>query len=321
MKTIKAIIFILIFNTSISAQTITIPELNNSVTDLTETLNDSEISQLKAKLLNFENDSLGQFVILLIPTTGTEIIEEYSIRLAEKWKIGFKDKDNGIIMLIAKNDRKIRIEVGYGLENRITDADTRNIIYEQIIPEFKNGSYYDGINNGISAISDIIKVDKISKSQILLIINKKNNAPEKEINWLIPAIFALIISIMLPAFLFKQNILFFIILLIIVTGVNYFIGQHLSNSVGIIFAVISGFSIASIILIKLLVLIFGKNGGSSSSSFFDGGYSSSSSSNNWSSSSNNWGSSSSNSSSTYSSSSGYSGGGGSFGGGGATGSW
>ncbi|MCD4665867.1 MAG: TPM domain-containing protein, partial [Bacteroidales bacterium] len=112
MKTIKIILTFLFFSviSSISAQTIQIPELNSPVTDLVGILSESEINFLENKLIVFEKDSIGQIAILIIPTTGDETIEEYSIRLAEKWEIGSSQNDNGLILLVAKEDRTLRIE-------------------------------------------------------------------------------------------------------------------------------------------------------------------------------------------------------------------
>ena len=100
-----------------------IPPLSAHVTDLTQTLSAQEKQALDAKLADWEARTGNQLAVLIVPTTQPEPIEAYSIRVAEKWQIGRKGKDNGVLFLVAKNDKKMRIEVGYGFEGTLTDAD------------------------------------------------------------------------------------------------------------------------------------------------------------------------------------------------------
>ncbi|MCS7205721.1 MAG: YgcG family protein [Leptospiraceae bacterium] len=129
-----------------------IPPLTGRVVDLTNTLTETQINQLTNKLEQIEQTTKAQVVVVLLPTTGIETIEEYSIRLAEEWKIGRKGYDDGLILLVAKEDRKIRLEVGYGLEGIIPDAIAKRILSEVIIPEFRKGNFYEGIDKGIDVI-------------------------------------------------------------------------------------------------------------------------------------------------------------------------
>jgi uncharacterized protein len=122
------------------------------VTDQTRTLSAAEISSLNQKLAAFELETTNQIVVLLIPSLQGESLEDYSIRLAEKWKIGQKGKNNGVILLVVKNDKKLRIEVGYGLEGALPDALAGSIIRNEIAPGFKAGHFYQGIDAGINAI-------------------------------------------------------------------------------------------------------------------------------------------------------------------------
>lgn len=137
------------------------------VTDETGTLSSSEISALNSKLSNEDKETSNQIIVYLISTLDGESLEDISIRLAEKNKIGKKDRNNGVLMLIVKDDKKIRIEVGYGLEGVLTDAKSSSIIRNDITPSFKSGSYYEGINKGVDAIISTIKgeytADKKSK--------------------------------------------------------------------------------------------------------------------------------------------------------------
>lgn len=122
------------------------------VTDLTGTLSREEIIKLNKKLAAFEKETTNQIVVLLIPFLKGDNLEDFSIRLAEKWKVGQKGKNNGVILLIVKNDRKIRIEVGYGLEGALPDALAGAIIRQEIAPRFRAGQFYQGIEAGLKAI-------------------------------------------------------------------------------------------------------------------------------------------------------------------------
>ena len=139
------------------AQEVAIPDLKNRVTDLTGTLSSAEIDQLERRLSAHEQEMGGQVAVLVIPTTGDESIEQYSIRVAESWKIGREEVDDGVIFLVAMEDRKMRIEVGYGLEGALTDAQSKRIITNVVTPEFRSGHYYKGISAGVEVILSAIQ--------------------------------------------------------------------------------------------------------------------------------------------------------------------
>jgi len=113
-----------------------VPALTGRVVDLTGTLTADQKTALEAKLAAFEAEKGAQIAVLLVPTTQPEAIEQYSIRVVEAWKLGRKGVDDGVLLLIAKNDRKMRIEVGYGLEGVLPDAVAKRIISEVITPFF-----------------------------------------------------------------------------------------------------------------------------------------------------------------------------------------
>ena len=136
--------------------------LKQYVVDETSTLSSSELSSLIKKLQDFDKQSSTQIVVYLINTLEGESLEDVSVRIAEKNKIGRKDKNNGVLLLVVKNDRKIRIEVGYGLEGTLTDATSSQIIRRDITPSFKNGNYYEGINKGVDAIISVTKGEYIA---------------------------------------------------------------------------------------------------------------------------------------------------------------
>jgi len=105
--------------------------------------------------------------VLIVPTTEPEAIEQYSIRVADAWKIGREKEDDGVIVVIAKNDRKMRIEVGYGLEGAIPDAYAKRIISEQMGPKFKRGDFYGGLNAATDQIAGLIEGEDLPPPQIL----------------------------------------------------------------------------------------------------------------------------------------------------------
>jgi uncharacterized protein len=107
---------------------------------------------LESKLAAFEQETTNQIVVAIFPSLEGESLEDYSIRLAEKWKIGQKGKDNGIILLIFPNDRRLRIEVGYGLEAALPDAYASRIIEEKLKPNFRHGNFYTGIDQAVDAL-------------------------------------------------------------------------------------------------------------------------------------------------------------------------
>lgn len=134
-----------------------VPPLKSHVTDLTETLSGTEITQLEQQLAGFESKKGSQVVVLIVPTTQPETIEQYSIRVAETWKLGRKGIDDGVLLLVAKNDRTLRIETGYGLEGVLPDALARRIIDEIIVPGFRRGDFFGGLQAGVEQIISVIE--------------------------------------------------------------------------------------------------------------------------------------------------------------------
>ncbi|HSY08417.1 MAG TPA: YgcG family protein [Steroidobacteraceae bacterium] len=134
-----------------------IPKLEARVTDLTGTLTAEQQSALEEKLAAFEARKGAQIVVLLVPTTHPEEIEQYSIRVVEQWRIGRAHVDDGALLIVAKNDRRVRIEVGYGLEGALPDAIANRIIAETIRPLFAQNDFYGGINAGVEQIARVIE--------------------------------------------------------------------------------------------------------------------------------------------------------------------
>lgn len=139
-----------------AADQVPVPALRATVTDLTQTLTPEQISALDTQLRAVQTRKGSQVAILLVPTTAPESIEQYSIRVAEAWKLGRKGIDDGALVLVAKDDRAVRIEVGYGLEGVLNDATTNRIIRQLIVSQFRAGNYYQGISDATTRVIQLI---------------------------------------------------------------------------------------------------------------------------------------------------------------------
>jgi uncharacterized protein len=135
---------------------VAVPPLTGRVVDKTATLGSSDIASLDQTLKDFEAKKGSQIAVLIVPTTQPETIEQYSLRVAEAWKIGRKKIDDGAILVVAKDDRKLRIEVGYGLEGALTDVTAKRIIDEVITPKFRSGDFAGGISDGVNRILRVV---------------------------------------------------------------------------------------------------------------------------------------------------------------------
>ncbi len=144
-----AILSIVLFVGCISQD---IPSPKGYVNDFANMIPDDKERSLESFLVNYEQKTTNEIVVVTVETIGDKTIEDYTIHLAEKWKVGKKEKDNGVILLIAEKERKIRIEVGYGLEPVLTDAKAKLIIEREMTPLFKSGDYAAGIRAGANAV-------------------------------------------------------------------------------------------------------------------------------------------------------------------------
>jgi uncharacterized protein len=134
-----------------------VPPLERRVTDLTGTLAPAEQQQLEDRLARFEQGKGAQVAVLLVPTTAPETIEEYGIRVAEQWKLGRQGVDDGVLLLVAVEDRALRIEVGYGLEGVMPDVIAKRIVSDVITPYFRQGDYAGGLQAGVERIISVIE--------------------------------------------------------------------------------------------------------------------------------------------------------------------
>jgi uncharacterized protein len=135
---------------------VAVPPLSGRVVDQTGTLSSGDIASLTQTLKNLETRKGSQIAVLIVPTTQPETIEQYSIRVAEAWKIGRKKIDDGALLVVATNDRKLRIEVGYGLEGALNDVTAKRMIDEVITPKFRGGDFAGGISAGVDRIIGVI---------------------------------------------------------------------------------------------------------------------------------------------------------------------
>ncbi|WP_313952011.1 YgcG family protein [Accumulibacter sp.] len=133
-----------------------VPPLEARVTDLTGTLSSAQKAAIEAKLAAFEREKGSQIAVLIVATVRPEAIEQYALRVVEAWKLGRQGVDDGALLLVARDDRRLRIEVGYGLEGALNDATAKRIISETITPRFKQGDFYGGIDAGVDAMTKVV---------------------------------------------------------------------------------------------------------------------------------------------------------------------
>jgi uncharacterized protein len=294
------------------AQAIDIPPLAGHVNDLAKLLSPAAAAALENKLSEYERATSNQLALLTVPTLGGEAIETFALRVAEAWKLGKKGVDNGALLLVVKADRKMRIEVGYGLESSLTDAATSRTISEVIAPRFRNNDFDGGIAAGFEAL--IKAAEKPSAAPGAAV-------PRRDIGSSIFFILVLLIGYAFAGLLAYYALLtkgVGAVLYVLLLGGFGIAGSALHNrGIGIgywiFFIFMVGFPVAKIILLRTK---FGRAKIKKMETTF-----ASSKSGHWHVSTPGYRPSSFSSHSSGSSSSSFSGGGGRFGGGGASGSW
>lgn len=259
-----------------------VPPLKARVTDLTGTLSAQQLGELESRIAAFEARRGSQIAVLLLPTTKPEEIEQYSIRVAEAWKVGRKKVDDGLILVVAKDDRRLRIEVGYGLEGAIPDAVAKRVIEERITPRFRDGDFYGGVRDGVDQLIRLAEGERLPPPQAA---PGRQSAPDGVFDYIVPAImFALIVGTFLKAVLGR------------------FPGSLATGAgLGLIAWLMFGIGIAAAAVLLGFILAFVNTGAGRGGRWSSGGGS--------------WGGSSGGSSSSWG------GGGGGFGGGGSSGRW
>jgi len=156
-----SLLALLVCWTFVALADVAVPPLSGRVVDQTGTLSSGDIASLTQKLKDLETRKGSQVAVLIVPTTQPETIEQFSIRAAEAWKVGRKKIDDGALLVVAKDDRKLRIEVGYGLEGSLTDVTANRIINEIIVPKFRTGDFSGGIDAGVDRIIAVIDGEKL----------------------------------------------------------------------------------------------------------------------------------------------------------------
>jgi uncharacterized protein len=152
-----AVLWLLFASTFGAAQDLVpVPPLTARVTDLTGSLTAAQSSQLDQTLRAFEDRKGTQLAVLIVPTTRPEAIEQYALRVVEQWKLGRRKVDDGALLLVAKEDRTVRLEVGYGIEGSLNDLTAQRIIAEVITPKFRQGDFYGGIADGMDRIIRVL---------------------------------------------------------------------------------------------------------------------------------------------------------------------
>ena len=154
-----------------------VPPLTARVTDQTGTLTREQQAGLERMLQEFEARKGTQIAVLMVASTKPEPIEQYALRVGEQWKIGRKKVDDGAILVVAKDDRALRIEIGYGLEGVLNDATASRIIREVIVPRFREGDFYGGINAGLDRMMRLIDGEPLPAAQ-------KSASPGAEGGWM-----------------------------------------------------------------------------------------------------------------------------------------
>jgi uncharacterized protein len=149
---------------SIRAYPLDVPPLRGRVNDYAKVITTDQTRKLEDQLAQFERDTGHQVAILTVPSLEGDSLEDFSIRVAESWKIGKKDFDNGLILIVVPKDRRLRLEVGYGLEGILPDAVANQITTQYIIPHFRAGDYTAGIVAGIDAVLKVIKKEPLPEA-------------------------------------------------------------------------------------------------------------------------------------------------------------
>jgi uncharacterized protein len=272
-----------------AAADVAVPPLTGRVVDQTATLSAAQATALDQKLKAFEDRKGSQIAVLIVPTTAPETIEQYSIRVVDQWKLGRKKVDDGALLLVAKDDRKLRIEVGYGLEGALNDATTKRIIDEIITPRFRNGDFSGGIDAGVDRMIGVIDGEPLPAPA------ERSNMPQGTFDAIGEFFPVIIIMTLVVGGILRAALGPFVGALVTGGGVAFVVWLF----IGVV--AIAGLAGA----IAFVFTLFGAFASSGRGGGYGGGFGGGSG----------WGRSSG------SGGGGFSGGGGSFGGGGASGSW
>jgi uncharacterized protein len=292
-----------------------IPSLSARVTDLTATLSNDEKTSLEATLAALEQRKGAQIAVLIVPTTVPESIEQYATRVFDAWKLGRKNVDDGVLVVIAKDDHRVRIEVAYGLEGAIPDAAAFRIAHEFMTPKFRDGDFAGGIDAGIDMLTRLIDEEPLPQPQPQARGQHSTPIPEpwwSPVQFVVGLLFGAVFGVFVVLILSRQRVYRFVLGHVPERARTFAIGvitavpitvlmRHPMAALG---ALAAGSSLSAITGLSKTPRPSRGSGGSGGGGWSSGG-----------------GSSDSGSSSSGSSGSDFSGGGGSSGGGGASDSW
>ena len=279
----------MLFAACVALADVPVPPLKARVTDLTATLTAPEQAALEQTLAAFEARKGSQIAVLIVPTTEPETVEQYALRVEEAWKLGRKGVDDGALLVIAKNDRKLRIEVGYGLEGVLNDATSKRIIAEEIVPRFKQNDFAGGISAGVARIIKVVDGEPLPPPPPPKSHAQSGNGPDFNTLLVVGFILVFVVGGVLRAIF--GRFLGAGIVGAVAGGLGWFLGG------AVLIAIIAA-------IVAFIISLFGGtrgfgSGGLGSGGFGGGGFSSGG----------------------FDGGGGFSGGGGSSGGGGASGSW
>lgn len=281
------LIFLLSLTLSTQALALDLPVLRGHINDYAGMLSPGRGAVLEQELRNLELSDSTQIVVLTVPTLGGENLEEFSIKVAEAWKIGQQGAANGVILLVAKAERKVRIEVGRGLEGKLTDLVSGRIIRADITPRFKAGDFDGGITAGVKALTEVVKGEYKAAPRDLH--QGKKGAPP---------LFTLLVFLAVAAVFLSSFSRY-------LAGAAGAVGLPVIAWLtfpGLALAIVAGLAVGGFLLGLFLAFLFGGGGGGGGyfgGPFFGGGYSGGGGGD----------------------AGGFFGGGGDFGGGGASGDW
>lgn len=267
-----------------------LPSLNEPVIDQANLLSPAEKQQLTQRILKLYNEGKGQIGVVIVPTTGQEDIFDYSMRVAEAWQLGSAKRDNGLLMTIAINDRRIQILTGYGLEGVLPDIVAGRIIHDKITPFFKQGQYAQGIDSGLTEIERILNLDPEIAAQAADELKERQEQAyqaQKASKATFSSVLFIIVAGVIASMIFGKK-------LSAATAAVAGTAAGLVNGMGLIASLMIGVGVFFLLVTSIAQLILhaflaGGRGGGSGRGGFGGG--------------------------------GFGGGGGGFGGGGASGSW
>ena len=202
------------------------------VNDFAGVLKETERQQMETKLAAFEKNTGNEIAVVIIPDLGGDTIENFSVELFKEWGIGKKSKDNGILLLVARDDRKVRIEVGYGLEGSLTDAQSSWILKNIIVPAFRENNFYGGIDGAVDKIMAAVNGENIPED-----VSGQNGGSDK--NYFNIAFFVLFCLMWLTSILGRSK--------------SWWLGGILGGVAGIIIGLIKGFLYAGLLGIGILI--------------------------------------------------------------------